>query len=192
MALHGFNNFSLTILVEIGSNTVFLDDKLNEAENYFFGVYECEYNILKYARNSLGYIHSDNAKKLISLSRTGATHSLSTREKMSIDRTGANNNNFGKKASDSTRAKMRLIALNRTKSHKLGTILLLTDITTNVIFQYSSIREAAKAIPCNHGSLLRYEQKCLLSVFCFFLIKKTINKPVKAFKNRYLIKFIKP
>jgi len=35
MALHSFSNFSLTILVEIGSSNVFLDDKLNEAENYF-------------------------------------------------------------------------------------------------------------------------------------------------------------
>ena len=51
---YGYSNFSLTIL-EICDK-----DSLMHREKHFFEVYSPEYNILKTAGSSLGFVHSEN------------------------------------------------------------------------------------------------------------------------------------
>jgi hypothetical protein len=68
-----------------------------------------------------------------------------------------------------------LIDYNKSK----GVSIDILDITTNELSSYSSIREAAEAVGCVHGTILLAEKK---------IKKEGFSKPIK---KRYLIKNIK-
>jgi hypothetical protein len=57
---------------------------------------------------------------------------------------GAKNYMFGVKLSNSTKEKLRGIALARTKtkSQRPSTLVIITDTITNMTVQYSSLRQA--------------------------------------------------
>jgi hypothetical protein len=79
--------------------------------------------------------------------------------------------------------KMSIAALNRTKSNKPGTLVEITNITTNITTQFSSIRKAAEGIHCNYTSLQRYQTNYLSNI--------NIDKTIPLFKRKYKVKFIK-
>ena len=99
---------------------------------------------------------------------------------------GVNNPNFGKKLPDAIKEKAqhRLAALNRTKSNKPGTLVEVTNITTNITTNFSSIRKAAAGIPCCYNYLLKYQIKYLSNI--------NTDKTMPLFKKIYSLKFIKP
>ncbi len=72
--------------------------------------------------------------------------------------------------------KMRIAALNRTKSNKPGTLVEITNITTNITTQFSSIRKAAERIHCNYTSLQRYQTNYLSNI--------NIDKTIPLFKRK--------
>lgn len=179
---YGIENFSLTILEFITADETELGLVLDLAENNAIKEIKPKYNILQQANSSRGWKHSEETKKYLSELKTGTHHSLETRQKMSENRKGVNNPNFGKTPSKAVKEKLKIAALNRTKSHKPATLVEITDVTTNIITQYPSIRKAAEGIQCTYSSLQYYQMNYWLNN----------NKSSPLFKNKYSIKFIKP
>lgn len=170
---YGMENFTLTILEFIDSPESTLGKDLDLAENNAIKLLKPKYNILQEARSSRGYKHTEVTKRLISQLKKGWTHSAETKAKMSESRKGINNNMFGKETLDSTKAKMRVAALNRIKSSKPGTLVEVTDIKTNIMTTYPSIRQAAIGINHPYWSLKAFQKN-----------SSTI------YKDQYLINFI--
>jgi len=64
---------------------------------------------------------------------------------------------LGKTPSKAVKEKLKIAALNRTKSNKPATLVEITDVTTNIITQFPSIRKAAEGIQCTYSSLQNYQ-----------------------------------
>jgi len=73
---YGHDKFSLYILEYTSSND------LVTREQYFIDTLSPYYNILKYAYSSLGFIHSEESRKLLSVINTGKKHSEEALAKM--------------------------------------------------------------------------------------------------------------
>jgi len=107
-------------------------------EDFYISSLNPEYNILKKAGSSIGYIHK-----------------LETREKMSLshialDWTGERNPNFGKIVSEETRA--ILLAQKKNKSQMIEVMNLEKNKTTI----YDSIRAAGRALNINQSRITTY------------------------------------
>lgn len=109
---HGYSAFSLTILEYIDILKLSVEEarkSILEQEQKYIDTLQPEYNILKVAGSSLGYIHLEKTKVKISEALTGnnhprgmlgKSHSVESIEKISkaqksIDRTGENHPMFG-------------------------------------------------------------------------------------------------
>lgn len=99
---YGHANFSLYIL------EIYKDDVIEilEREQYYINLYKPEYNILRKAGNSLGYKHSEETKRKITVSKMGKVVGIETRNKLSELFKGENNPFFGKKHSEETKRKL--------------------------------------------------------------------------------------
>lgn len=166
---YGIGNFSLIILEY---TTV---ENLLEREQHWLDKLNPEYNTLERAGNSQGYKQTPENILDISKKALGRKHSELVRLRMSQDRKGANNSFFGKDHSLETKEKLRLIALNREKSHKPGICVKVTDILNSHVTEYTSIREAAKALDTNISTLISREKR----------------KSIKPFRNRYKIDILR-
>jgi len=181
---YGIENFTLTILEFINTDEDKLGSALDSAENNAIKEMKPEYNNLEQANSSFGWKHSEETKKYLSKLKKGSHHSIETRQKMSESRKGVNNPNFGKPTPDAVKEKIRIAALNRTKSNKPGTLVEITDVTTNITTQFPSIRKAAEGIGCAYVSLQKYQIK-----YCLY---NSQNITIPLFKKKYSIKFTKP
>jgi len=166
-------------------------------EQYYILLFNPEYNVLKVAGSSAGRIFSEDS--LIKMRKAasnralfgennpmfGKTHNNETREIMAIRKKGhlfseqakanisaklSGNNHplFGTTRSEQDKLKMSL-----SQSSKIG--LEVTDLQTNVVSLYATMREAAKAIDCRSSALSNYFSQ----------------SQVKPFRGRYLLRKIR-
>ena len=86
---YGEENFKFEILEKVSDIT-----KLLEREQFYLDMFKCfadadnGYNILKIAGSRHGMVHSEEAKKLISIASTGRFHTAETRHKISVGHKG--------------------------------------------------------------------------------------------------------
>jgi group I intron endonuclease len=172
---YGYSNFSISILEHCDYNNRLV------REQYYIDTLQPEYNILKKAGSSVGYLHSEEAKKKISAANkgriptpeaianfialtsvrlsapmTGKKHSEDTKKRMSIAKQGKNHPMF-----------------NKVRIEKVGSPsvkLEVQNIITNEIKIYESISEAAKDLGIRQSAISLY-------------IKRKQNSP---YKGRYL------
>lgn len=126
---YGHSNFQLEIIEYCASADVV------KREQYYIDLLKPEYNILKIAGSSLGYLHSSESLAKMS---------------------GKNHVMFGKKHSENTKEKIRqsLISDNHPSALKVSVL----DLETNIETIYGSRREASRALNC-HESTFRYYLK---------------------------------
>ena len=146
---YGYSNFSLDILEYCEPNI------LIKREQYYIGLLNPEYNILKVAGNRLGF-----------------KHSKATIEKMS----GANNHFFGKihtyetrkmiglslRAAIKTNNKPKVIKLETRKKLSLrsqGVIVKVFDKSNNLVKDFPTITSAALYFGVNRRTISRYLDK---------------------------------
>jgi len=140
---YGYSKFRLEIL-EYCENSVLL-----EREQYYIDLLSPEYNILKKAGSSAGYKHT---KKTISKFKA-RKHTKETIEKF--------------------KAKLFSIETRKKISESKGTKVLVTDLSTNNSYEYSSIRKAAEELKAPNSTIRDYALQN------------------KLYKNRYKITLIK-
>jgi len=122
-------------------------------------------------------VHTAENKEKIRSMALGRKHSDEVKKLMSESRKGINNNFYGKKHTAEALNSMKNAALNRSKLHKAGVEVEITDLETKLTVTYESIRKAAKAINSDIKSLSRREKSQL---------EKGINTP---YRKRYMIVF---
>lgn len=127
---YGYSNFSLEILEYCEPEV------LISREQYYLDLLKPEYNILTLAGSSLGYKHSEETlaklKLITNEHRKGITFSQSEETKAKISKTMT-----GRKHTEKTIAKM---------IGKKGKKVVVTDLTTQVVTEYVSMRQAAIAL----------------------------------------------
>lgn len=89
----------------------------------------------------------------------GRRQSEEVRESMSENRRGSNSSFFGKTHSKDTKAKLKEIALNRTKSNKPSIKVEVLDLKINKTVTYDSIQDTIKTLNTYLSTLLRREAK---------------------------------
>jgi group I intron endonuclease len=164
------NNFSLTILEYVPERELAVIQ-----EQYWIDLIKPEYNILKFAGSSLGYKHTEESIEKMRNSALGRKHTEEVKSFMSESRKGENNSFFGKKHTQETINLFKATAANREKPPVTGIEVDITDLETNTIISYDSIRSAAKAINSDIKTILRREKSQL---------EKGINTP---YRDRYII-----
>ena len=172
---YGYSNFSLTILEYCDKSD------LSVREQYYFDKLNPQYNILKTAASSKGYIHLEDTKIKISKALKGVysgeksalfgrNHSEETRQKMSLKKAGELNPNYGKTPSELSKELMRLKALER--KHSDETKLKMSTKHGNpvniyekfsaegfkLIGSFVSARRAAKFLDISGSTVVRYMQ----------------------------------
>ena len=172
---YGFINFKLDILEHCEPS------KLIEREQYYLDKLKPNYNILKIAGSSLGYIHSQDSKQKRSKALKGVyvgvkspllgkNHTIETKNKMSLQRKGENNYFYGKTHSDHTKEIMRQKALDRNHSVETKDKMSKTHGNPVNIYEKSSskgfeligsfvsARRAAKFLGISGSTVIRYMQ----------------------------------
>jgi group I intron endonuclease len=139
---YGYENFRLEILKYCSP------EKCIKWEQFYIDLFNPEYNILKIAGSSLGSNQSEESRVKISASMKGIPKSDEAKAKMSAAK-------LGSKKSEETRAKMSASKKGNTyaKNHPNSIKIEVMDLETNISTVYNSIREAARALNCTHGSL---------------------------------------
>lgn len=163
------SNFNLHILEYSDSENVIM------CEQKWIDLIQPEYNLSPIAGSSKGYKPTLESREKMRISATGRKHSDEVKDLMSKNRTGLNNSFYNKKHTAENIEKFREIARNRDYVPVKGLEVEITDLETNTITVYSSIREAAKFLNSDIKTLLRREgsQK-----------EKGVNK---LYRNRYVI-----
>jgi len=171
---YGYSNFKLEILEYCEVENVLA------REQYYLDTNKPEYNILKVAGNSAGFVHSEESKGLMrgrKLSEESkAKMRKSSKERFERERKIGQIN----KHSEDTIAKIRAFRLGRNHSEEtrnkigvaLGTIVKVTDQETGITNIYYSKTQAAKELSTSLDTVRRY----IIS-----------GKP---FKGKYLIEII--
>lgn len=154
---HGYEGFRLEIL-EYCSREVLL-----QREQFYFDKFSPEYNILKVAGSPLGYRHSEAAKKLISIASKGRKVTESSRN---LKRDAL----LGKKFDKEHLEKLSL-------SNQLRQSILLTNIETGEINEFSSMTDAGLYLGISRVSVRNYLSKNL-SYKGYSIIKAPSNDKV--------------
>ena len=139
---YGYSHFSLEILEYCKPNNILT------REQYYLDLYKPIYNILKKAGSSLGYRHTYETKAFISSIKTGKTgikkigvkHTEETKLKISKSL-------VGRKLSKETISKM---------IGRGGKKVQITDITTNVVIEFVSMRQAALFLETSLDTVRKY------------------------------------
>ena len=164
-------NFSLIILEYTTSDNVI------KCEQKWIDLLKPGYNLNPVAGNSTGYIHKPESIVKIRDSALGRKHSEQVKKLMSESRKGMNNSFFGKNHTTESLDLIKAAANNRTKLHKPGIEVEITDLETKLTTTYESIRKAANAINSDIKSLSRREKSQL---------EKGVNTP---YRGKYMIVF---
>lgn len=158
---YGYNNFTLEILEYCDSSDTIL------REQFFIDLCGPEYNILKLAGSSLGYKHTEETLEKMRESRLNITEEQKARL---LEHLKVHNSSEEQKE----KSRQRLIDYNLSKRVTVEVL----DTKTNEVFLYSSIRQAAEAIGCVHGTILLAE-------------KSQEAKVSRLIKKRYSVKVIR-
>lgn len=158
---YGYGNFSLEILEYCDRSNVLL------REQYYLDLFKPEYNLLKIAGSNLGYIHTENTLAKMRDSRLNLTEEQKAKVISHLKIHNASSDQVEK-------SRQRLIDYNKSK----GVSVEILDITTNEVSIYSSLREAAYALGCVHGTILLAE-------------RRQQKGGSNLIKKRYLVKIIR-
>lgn len=137
-------------------------------ENYYFSLIKPEYNILKTAGSSLGFKHSEEAKKLMAMLRKGKFHSSETKTKIGAA-------SLGRKLPQQALDKLSIAHKGRARpagSGKPSQRVEVLDILTNKRMEFDSIREAARALDIKPNTIMMYFKRNSKSVLKRYIIKK--------------------
>jgi group I intron endonuclease len=171
---YGYSNFAVIILEYCNKSDLLIK------EQYYFDKLNPKYNILKIAGSSLNYKHSKETKAKISKSLKGIYvkeksalfgrfHTEEAKKQMSLKKTGNNNPLFGKTHNKNTKKLMKQKALNRI--HSEDTKLKMSIIHGNPINIYEkcssegfkligsfvSARRAGKLLGMSASTILKYK-----------------------------------
>jgi len=171
LSKHGMVNFELLILEYADS------ENLIACEQKWIDLLKPDYNLNPLAKSSKGYKHTietlEKLKNRIISFETKLKMSKSAKER--LKREGKLSPFEGKKHTEKSLALLKAAAFNRTKLHKVGVEVEITDLETKLTTTYESIRKAAKAINSDIKSLSRHEK---------LKLEKGSSKP---YRNRYVI-----
>jgi group I intron endonuclease len=154
---YGYSQFSLEIL-EFCVESVII-----EREQHYINLLKPEYNTLKIAGSTWGYLHSDEARAKIAAAYKGEGNPM-----------------YGKKRihSEETRSKISISKKGKPKvlgaSALLAKRILVLDLETNISTEYDSRKSASKALNIPVSRFTMY-------------FSRNQNKP---FKGRYVFKEI--
>lgn len=129
---HGISSFSLAVLEYCEP------EQCIDRENFYLSLFKSKYNTLEKAASSLGYTHTLETRKMMSIS-----HKL-------LDRSGIKNPSFGVVVSAETRAKLCLA--QKDKCQRIEVL----DLHTNKTTVYDSIRAAGKALDIQQSRITTY------------------------------------
>jgi group I intron endonuclease len=133
-------------------------------EQYYIDLCKPEYNILKIAGSSLGYLHTEDALAKLRESRSNWTEEQKAKL---IAHLKVHNSS----ADQIEKSRQRMIEYNKSK----GKVVEVLDTKTKEVSFYSTIRQAAEAIGCVHGTILLAEKAQ----------KQGVSRLIK---KRYLVK----
>jgi group I intron endonuclease len=172
MIKYGYDNFSLEILE-------FCDvSNLLKREQFYLDLLEPVYNIAKLAGSNLGFKHSTESRDKISKAlkgslllrslKLGTTHSEETKKLMSISRSGERNPHYGKPHTEVSKDLIRKSRIGKTHSKETrlalsllkGTTLYLYEINTENKYVlrdiFNSYRNLAKYLGISQSTVSRY------------------------------------
>lgn len=176
---HGHSAFSLAILEYFDVSNLSLEESkklILEREQYYIDSLKPEYNILKIAGSSLGFIHSENSKVLMSEAHKGKFLSADTKALISVaiislNRTGENHPFFGKTHSAETKALMSLTrsgensamyGRNHSAESKIkmsaaqGSTVFVYDSNNTLVNTFTSVRKAGEFFNCSPTTIKKY------------------------------------
>jgi group I intron endonuclease len=140
----GRSNFDLSVLEVCPNKNA---DVLTKREQYWMDTLEPQLNTSKFAESSVGVVHTDRAKAIMSAKATGRIVSPETRLKMSESRIGPLNPNFGRKFDEKFK-EARRINLAKLVAEKgainPGLPVILANIRTDLLLEFNSIRAASR------------------------------------------------
>jgi len=175
---HTYSTFTLSILEYIDISNLSKEETkklILEREQFYIDSLEPGYNILKVAGSSLGFIHSEGSKTLMSIAqksidRTGQNNPM-------FGRVGENNPFYGQTHSPETLKKLIEANLGKVKSKETkekmseakGSIIYVYDTQGILIYTFSSARNAAENLNSHHQTIIRY------------------TKSKKVFRNKWIL-----
>jgi group I intron endonuclease len=142
LLLYGYSNFTLEILEYCKPGD------LTRREQHFIDLVQPKYNILKTARSSLGFKHTEETLAKL----RARQHTQETKVKMSEARAGY-------KHSEESKKKTSEALIGRKKAEGAGRPsqkIVVFDNKTNLTTTYESIREAARALGVGRTSISDY------------------------------------
>ena len=139
---YDYKPFSLMIV------EYFSISELQGREQFWINTLNPNYNVLKYAFNSLGYKHTPESLKLMSQSAILRVHAESTKERISKSIIKEKNPFFGKTHTAETLAKIAL-------SKSLGSVYLYNEYKELTCI-FSSITLFSKLIQSNNQSIKKF------------------------------------
>lgn len=158
---YGYANFSLEIIEYCDRSDAIL------REQFYLDLFKPEYNLLKDTGLSLGYVITENTLAKIRDSRLNWTEEQKAKI---LDYLKIHDSS----AEQREKSGLRLTEYNKSK----GMSIEILDTTTKEVLSYFSIRQAAEALGCVHGTILLAEKSK----------KEGISKLIK---KRYLVKTIR-
>jgi group I intron endonuclease len=182
---YGYSRFSLTILEYCEVKQCL------ERENHYFKLFKPEYNILKKAGSSLGFVHSEESKALMRGAALGRKLSEETRAKMSASqkgiprpgREGPKSEETKGKISDSLKGTSKselhkaalsiaMIGNSNGRNHPNSQEIEVIDLETNESTIFPSMREAARALDIRQTAISK-------------IFERNQNKP---YRGRYIFR----
>lgn len=174
---YGYSSFTLEIL-EYCEPSVLI-----KREQYYIDTLKPEYNILKVAGSLFGYKHTiESIQKMSEIASNRSAETIAKLREAALGKTYKHTEAtkmkiseimLGRKHSEETKEKLKLIQSNRTKSPVKGISIQIKDTLTGEITFYESLRNAGEGLNNNHTSM-----------------KNNLDNG-KLFRNRYIITSIK-
>lgn len=137
---YDYSNFSLLILEYVEA------EFLTSRETFYITNIIPHYNVLKQGFSSLGYIHTEETKKLLSELAKNRTHSDETKGLIARAVTGENNPFYNK--NHSIESKIRIIEAKSAYS------VYVYNSFKELLVIFPSVRTLAKLIKSNHSTLV--------------------------------------
>lgn len=135
MIKYGYSNFTLEILEFCDPSNAIL------REQHYIDIFKPEYNILKMTGSSLGYTHTEET-----LAKFKARSLTPEQKANSLVHLKIHNSSPEQRE----KYRKRILEYNNSKGQRVE----LLDTISNETTLYTTIRQAAKAIGCVHGTIL--------------------------------------
>ncbi len=166
MEKYGRDNFSLIILEYTNK------ENLIRSEQYWIDSITPSYNILTVAGSWSNHRHTEDAKLKMSKAGIGKTHTEEVKKLMSLSRRKENNSFYGKTHSQETKDLLRAYQLLRTSDPNPGFFVDLYSSDNKLLASFKSIRETAKHFKADTRTIKRYLDSGRLFRNQYFILPK--------------------